>query len=286
MRLSEILLSICRPFVKLANHRKRVRYREANIPDVVAVLAIMKNESYNVKEWIEHYLWQGAQQIYLIDNGSDDNTLEVIQPWINSGQVKVLVRNEKWQQEKHYWTAIRHFKIQQSCRWLVVADLDEFWFCKDGRTLSDALSSYLRYDVIYANWTMFGSGGWNKHPDSLRLRLTEKDPKLGPNDFTKFICRARVLSTSLSLAVHKVFGACSSKSISDNEAFQINHYSIQSREYYENVKMARGDAHDARNESIRDWTSFEKYNRPCVVEDRQLADMLIARNAQSGTRKP
>ncbi|WP_083906792.1 glycosyltransferase family 2 protein [Octadecabacter arcticus] len=50
----------------------------------------MKNESLNIKEWIEHYLWQGIEQIYLIDNGSTDLTLDIIRPWVESGQAKII----------------------------------------------------------------------------------------------------------------------------------------------------------------------------------------------------
>jgi glycosyltransferase involved in cell wall biosynthesis len=48
----------------------------------LSVLSIFKNETMNLKIWIEHYLWQGVEHFYLIDNGSDDNPLNILQEYI------------------------------------------------------------------------------------------------------------------------------------------------------------------------------------------------------------
>ena len=48
---------------------------------VFSILAIFKNESYNIVEWIEHYINQGVKKIYMIDNGSDDNYSKLIEPY-------------------------------------------------------------------------------------------------------------------------------------------------------------------------------------------------------------
>ena len=39
----------------------------------LSIVAIFKNESWILKEWIEHYLNQGVDHFFLIDNGSTDN---------------------------------------------------------------------------------------------------------------------------------------------------------------------------------------------------------------------
>ncbi|MCA3487629.1 MAG: glycosyltransferase family 92 protein [Rhodobacter sp.] len=247
------------------------------MPFQLGILAIMKNEGRNIEEWIEHYIWQGVQQIYLIDNGSDDNTQELIKPWVMSGAVKVITLTERWKQEQHYWTAFQHFKIRSQCKWLIMADLDEFWFCKDGRILSQAVEAYDKYHVIYANWTMFGSAGHDRHPESLRMCLTRRSPDLGPHDCTKYICRTRAISTRRKFGIHKLFGTCSSRTISDNGLLQINHYPLQSREYFQDVKMRRGDAFNPSMDQFRDWEYFEAYDSPCVVEDTLLRDQVRQR---------
>jgi hypothetical protein len=37
------------------------------------MLSIFKNEAVNMIPIIEHYLWQGIDHFFLIDNGSDDD---------------------------------------------------------------------------------------------------------------------------------------------------------------------------------------------------------------------
>jgi len=37
------------------------------------MLSMFKNEAVNVIPIIEHYLWQGVEYFFLIDNGSEDD---------------------------------------------------------------------------------------------------------------------------------------------------------------------------------------------------------------------
>ena len=38
----------------------------------LSILAMFKNESWIIKEWIEHYLLEGVDHFYLIDNGLNE----------------------------------------------------------------------------------------------------------------------------------------------------------------------------------------------------------------------
>ena len=44
----------------------------------LSVLAMFKNESMIIQEWINHYIEEGVEHFYLIDNGSTDNYYEKI----------------------------------------------------------------------------------------------------------------------------------------------------------------------------------------------------------------
>jgi len=63
--------------------------------------------------------------------------------------------------------------------------------------------------------------------------------------------------------------------ISDNVELQLNHYVIQSREYFEKVKMVRGDASRAENDGIRDWGYFEARDVACTATDTTLKDLVV-----------
>lgn len=43
------------------------------MPYFLTCLAIFKNEAMNLKEWLDHHLWQGVEHFYLINNGSEDD---------------------------------------------------------------------------------------------------------------------------------------------------------------------------------------------------------------------
>ena len=44
----------------------------------LSVLAMFKNESMIIQEWIKHYIEEGVEHFYLIDNGSTDDYYEKI----------------------------------------------------------------------------------------------------------------------------------------------------------------------------------------------------------------
>ena len=66
------------------------------------------------------------------------------------------------------------------------------------------------------------------------------------------------------------FHACMEKS-----RVQLNYYLIQSKEYFEETKMTRGDSASANFENVRTWDYFNGYDRGgsgCV--DMELYSML------------
>ena len=243
-------------------------------PHRLGILGIMKNESMNILEWVEHYQNEGVTAIYLIDNGSTDDTIEKIQGHIQSGLVKLIMLPEKHKQKQHYWTAIKHFKIKETCQWLIIADIDEFWFCKDGTKLNDIWPQYHGYDVVYVNWSIFGSNGYDKHPSSLRKSLIKKQTHLTSNMFTKWACRSSLIQSIENIDIHKVIGGCSSRTIADNQVFQINHYVTQSKEYFEKVKMTRCYVIKAMNYDVRYWAYFERYETTCTETDEVLSKRI------------
>lgn len=256
---------------------QRVAAKTQSYEKRFAVLAIMKNEGLTVKEWIQHYLDEGADEIFIIDNGSADNSKQIIESFLSTGKVHYVYLPKKWHQKEHYWSTIQKFKIKDRFEWLLIADVDEFWFVRDGRTVADSLSEFSEFDVLYGNWSIFGSSGFDYQPESVRTSFVMRQPVLGPHKFTKWICRTSSLKKFSQLQVHKVKGACSSRTVSLNDVFQVNHYIIQSREYFEKVKMSRGDVNNPIHDQTRDWSYFEGVDTNCNLRDSILADRIAAK---------
>ena len=53
----------------------------------LVVCAIFKQEAHYLKEWIEFHRIQGFSKFFLYNNNSNDNYLEVLQPYIDKGIV-------------------------------------------------------------------------------------------------------------------------------------------------------------------------------------------------------
>jgi hypothetical protein len=239
----------------------------------LGVLAIMKNEALNLREWIAHYLWQGVDRIFLIDNGSTDGGPDSLRADLSQGRLELFSRPEPHRQCAHYHSVFVEARIWEKVEWLIMADLDEFWY-SPGSNLANTLSDVRDLDLVYANWRIFGSSGHQNHPPSVRRNFIHRHPQLGGHVNTKWICRTDAITDTRQLDIHKVRGIDSSRVVSDNERFHLNHYPIQSLEYFTKVKMPRGDASSPQYDNVRTSEYFRSYDEPATQVDRTLADML------------
>ena len=265
------------------NHaRLEQRRKGRTYPFRLGVLGIMKNEALNIEEWIAHYLWQGAGQLYLIDNGSTDASRDLVKPWIASGQLQLISLPEPGRQRAHYITAIKRLHIARDCEWLAMADIDEFWFCRDGSTLAETLAGFeSQTDVIYTSWSIFGSNGHIDHPDSLRTGFTRRQNRSPARirGNRKWICRTKALRNARNVGLHHIKNTCSGRTLTDNDTFQLNHYQIQSEAFFRASKMQRGDAANTAWDEMRTMDYFKAVDDLATVTDRTLADRVLAQSA-------
>lgn len=239
------------------------------------VLAIMKNESQNLEEWVEHYLWMGANRICLIDNGSTDDTFAKASALQAQGKVRLMQLPQQHRQRRHTWKAYERFQVARHSDWVLIADLDEFWFCPTGVTLPTALAEFQDIDLIYCNWVQFGSGGLVTQPPSVREGFTLRRPGLA--DHTKYICRTKAVTAPSDLHIHRVRSPKPLRTVVNPPEFRLNHYPIQSLEFFQSVKMTRGDAGRQARDVMRDMDYFLRQDEGCIETDRTLADLVAAR---------
>ena len=195
----------------------------------VGVLAIMKNETDVLREWIEHYRWQGVDKIFLIDNGSTDDPERILREHIDSRFIELFSRPRPHRQAQHYREVFRKARIRRKVEWLVIADLDEFWFSPLGDLKRGIETIQERFDLVYANWVMFGSSGHVVQPPSVREGFVHRWRAFGGHPSTKWICRTYSMRILRWTTHHKVWGIDSRRVISDNLTFRLNHYPIMSR---------------------------------------------------------
>lgn len=237
---------------------------------LLGVIAIFKNETMNLVEWIEHYVWQGATKIYLLDNNSDDKPLIILKQYIDRGLVHYTMAATPNAQLAHYRSI--YPKVKTECAWCVIADLDEFWFGSSMK-LADLLLTETA-DVIVSPWRMFGSSGHIAHPPSIRKALIHAWP-LSEQTQVKYIFRTHLIEAE-QIFVHFLLLNNRRQRIRqrfDNEKYILNHYAIQSLEFFTRVKMTRGDVESVHNP--RNMSYFRAYDQKATTIDKRLSEALV-----------
>lgn len=245
----------------------------------LSILAIFKNETMGLKLWIEHYLWQGVDHFYLIDNGSTDNPLDILQTYIDNGIVTYVSLPERHKQSEHYRYVFDKFNLKRNTFWLAICDLDEYYYGVDNLLTKKLKSLENCFDYILCNWIMFGSNGNEKQPEDIRVALTKCAKEM--STYTKYIFKTNAIRSSASIWVHNLLDVpyIPLKRIRvANKLIRLNHYPTQSLEYFTTVKMTRGDSYWPSCDNIRDMDYFKRYEFN-DIEDNTLKNLVLNRNA-------
>jgi hypothetical protein len=241
-----------------------------------------------MKEFITHYLNQGVDHFIMIDNDSNDNYMEYLKPY---DCIDVVIEPEKHAQVKCY------NKYKEKCKqydWVIVCDMDEFIYArKEFKTIKEYLHSLDKsISQVLIPWKLFGSNGYNTieqtQPSSViktftkRMNYDKKEgfqgviQQNGKYSLTKSIVRTADL-IEFSVHCHRM----KNKSIStdfkndfimdnkfskideiilENSYLHLNHYAIQSLEWFMRIKATRGDISTENFEHIRNETYFRDFD--------------------------
>ncbi len=235
-----------------------------NIPknqDSLGLVLIIKNEERYLPEWIEYHKAVGVSKFYIYDNGSTDNTREILQQYIDEGTVIYTLCPGKMRQLPAYMDALDRFRFE--VKYMGFVDADEFILPIDGDSVPDSVDKVFNENPeasgIVISWRMFGSGGQlsdNGRP-VIETFIRHADNSFWQHQHVKTICNPRKTLYPLSphhfvyldygYAVNergeKVDGPYDpSGQNQDCSTLQINHYYVKSREYWDRVKMKRGFA--------------------------------------------
>ena len=243
-------------------------------PFFLIVGAVFKNEASAIREWTQHYIAEGADHILLIDNGSTDDYQSQIEDLVSSGHVTVFKDPQKYYQSGLY---NRHFKaFLPKTDWFAIVDLDEFMYGRNG-----SIASYMRTvspDVgrVEVPWKMFGSSGHKVQPDGIVENFVQRKPWYIHRKNLKSIVRASIVSdfdqhqTKIADGYQFVYplfpGVDSGEAEKGTEesrtlfAIHLNHYPIQSHQWFMEVKGRRGDVNAAEADNIRGEKYFRDYD--------------------------
>jgi len=237
----------------------------------LSVGAVFKNESLILKEWLDHYIFHGVDHFYLINDSSTDDFLTILQPYIDNGIVSLFQYTSDWSyylgRQKDMYNHFIFPHIHETV-WLAMIDLDEYLWSPMSVDLKNTLKICEHIGQIQVKTHLFGSNGHLKQPSSIVQSFTKRSVFL-KDEGIKYIINTRFKFKELT--IHHAYFV--DKKDEENHFliigapyFCLNHYSCQSREYWNTIKCARGDGDHWR---VRTPDDFD------LVDLNELEDMEL-----------
>jgi hypothetical protein len=225
----------------------------------VCLCGIFKNEGNYLDEWIQYHLVAGIDHFYLYNNNSDDNYLEILQPYIEIGVVDLV----EWPFNHSQMTAYNdcYDKHRNDTQWLTFIDVDEFICPIATDNIKSWLQSYENYPGVAVYWKQFGSNGQLIHDNDKLVIEQYTQCWSKPSVFTKMFCNMdfiisdfnnmhTIKSQVLGLSIPPVnqykrlisFGVNLIPIFNYKDKIQINHYWGKAYDTFQE-KLNRSDAY-------------------------------------------
>lgn len=144
------------------------KMREIKYKYQLTIVAIAKNESAYICEWLAFHKLQGVEKVFLYDNESTDNMRDVLQPYIADGYVEYNEIKGKYKQNAAYNDAISRFG--HLVKYMAFIDCDEFMMpVNSDKGLLEIIEFAFSKDEsaggIGINWCIYGSSGYETKPE-------------------------------------------------------------------------------------------------------------------------
>lgn len=262
---------------------------------MITLVSIMKNEQSYIVEWVAYHRVVGVDRLRIYENGSDDQTLALLQALHAAELVELIEWANPPAGESPQVSAYNHAvqQLGKTSEWLAFIDADEFIVPVEDETVGAAIDKVVvaaatEVGAIAVNWRTFGSSGRRvRGPGLVMERFTMCAPDaMVPNNCLKTIARASSLE-SMHIHLAKIrsgayvndlgqdvqtYGNGMTQTVS-HKRLQINHYMVKSLEEF-SIKRARGNAnypteHRAKYERF-DEKYFAAYDINVLLERRIL----------------
>ena len=239
----------------------------------LTLVAIAKDETRNLREWLVYHTLLGIEAFIIYDNESSTPVSETLAPFLRGGFLTVVDIPGPNMQLQAYNHALREFG--HSTRWMGFIDLDEYIVPQTTDDLRHFLTDYEAHAGLAVNWVMYGSGGHIKRPHGLMIEnYTTRLPLAAPANYhiksiVKPACTLRALSPH-SFAYREGCSAVNPDRLPIASPFspacvdkiRVNHYFFRSREEF-TEKINRGRADTNAPERRRGIETFEnQFNAP------------------------
>ena len=246
----------------------------------LTVVAVMKDEAKNLREWLDFHRAVGVEHFYLYDNGSTDGTKIICQEYED---VTYSYNTMDMCQMSCYFNALTAYRDQ--AKWMAFIDLDEFLFSPN-KDLKEQLKGYEQFPGIAVNEVFYGSNGHETRPHGgVLLNYTKRRKEVDKH--IKSICQPG--ATLCSAFNPHSFIYTQGMAVNENkqpwngpfnepataDIFRINHYWVKSKEEYRR-KLTRGRADVAsRDPQFRYTTGVGRKLDEVFLQDNEIEDTSI-----------
>ncbi len=215
---------------------------------------LVKNEADIIKENVEFHIRKGVDHIIVTDNGSTDETVDLLQPYIRAGLLTLLYEPEQDYSQSKWVTRMALIAARDmGADWILSNDADEFWWCGKESGLKNHLENAHGNITYMPRQNMLPSPRWATgnplvHMTSAVVKPLEKNPpsptlsKVG----RKILVRSDGL-TSIGMGNHDA--SLSIEKVPFETPIVGFHYPIRSFSHFEQ-KVRQGGAALERNTEL------------------------------------
>lgn len=271
----------------------------------VSVLAIFKNEESFLPEWIDHYFNRNIDHIYLLNDNSTDNSVDIINAHNNKNSITLLnvapedtMHNRSWRQK--YLYNKYYFYILEKTKWIGIFDLDEFCYATNELNFKNILNDYqddTNIQQLIIDWYWFGSNNLYDQPKNIVNSFTKRglylskiisnsNPVIKNIYHQEWCCKSFAKTEHIQELCHhfNIFNKKNyrynllpffpfNKNLSDDKIMFINHY-IGSKKYYFDNKVQRGSC-NGDHQIANNKSKLYDYINLNDIEDTRLKDQNL-----------
>lgn len=241
----------------------------------MAIASIQRNRNKYIVEWIAFHLAVGFNQFYIYCHKTNDGMKNTLLELAQRCPIEVFtLEMDDFPQIAAYHHAWENFGDMVD--WMAFIDGDEFLFPTRAQSMQEAISAYEECELsaLGVYWKCYGSNGHVTDPDGL---IMETHPRHStdeflPNRHIKSIVRGgekvSPVRSHLFDSDHGTFDE-NMRPITHGwmkhqqptyDTFRINHYVVQSGQFYFDVKQRMGGA-DLQAGYMRSDAYFDEYDR-------------------------
>lgn len=262
------------------------------------VCAIVKDEQRFVREWVEWYLNNGFDKLYIYEDYTSTSHEEQLQDYIASGKVELTpLKNTTIKISDYTGTNVQktlYLWFLDQCQqgiidadWVGFFDVDEFIDFEPGWNLQKLEESLKDEPGVLLSWVMYGANGHEKRPDgsvvdnyTSHLPLTWINMK--PKWSVKSLVNVHKCKCEYDVVIHVFSGLkhTDGSGVDDNLSFEkawLRHYFTKSFEDYKNRVFARGNM----SNNFRCFDLFFKISPEFLPRKKEMISKIRNQHAVS-----